>query len=93
MRIEAARADRVLVSGACGRAPNAHYKVSATWQDGWRAVAMIAIVGIAQGKAYGQRALEMAVSVPAAWFDAFQRPFTQADSGERVNSAITACPI
>jgi hypothetical protein len=43
--IEPAGTDRVFVSGARGRAPNAHYKVSATWQDGWRAVAMVAIVG------------------------------------------------
>jgi hypothetical protein len=31
----------------------------------------------AQGKAYGQRALEMTVPVPAAWFNAFLLPFTQ----------------
>jgi hypothetical protein len=31
----------------------------------------------AQGNAYGQRALEMTVPVPAAWFNAFLLPFTQ----------------
>jgi hypothetical protein len=37
--------DRVAVSGACGRPPSKQYKVSATYQDGYRAVAMIVIVG------------------------------------------------
>jgi hypothetical protein len=36
---------RVHVSGARGRAPSATYKVSATYQDGYRAVGMVAIVG------------------------------------------------
>jgi hypothetical protein len=37
---------RVRVSGARGLPPTSHYKVSATWQDGFRAVAMISIVGM-----------------------------------------------
>jgi hypothetical protein len=37
--------DRVHVSGARGRAPTAQYKVSTTYQDGLRAVAMVSIVG------------------------------------------------
>jgi hypothetical protein len=37
--------NRVAFSGARGRAPTASYKVSATWQDGYRAVASISIVG------------------------------------------------
>lgn len=37
--------DRVLVSPARGRPPVRTYKVSATWQDGYRAVATISIVG------------------------------------------------
>lgn len=37
--------DRVAVSGARGRAPTAQYKVSATWQDGYRAVALVCIIG------------------------------------------------
>jgi hypothetical protein len=45
VRIEPAGADRVFVSGVRGRAPTSQYKVSATWLDGWRAVAMVAIVG------------------------------------------------
>lgn len=45
VKIEPAGADRVRVSGARGRAPTTQYKVSATYQDGARAVAMIAIVG------------------------------------------------
>ena len=38
--------NRVHVSGARGRPPSAQYKVSATYQDGARAVAMVAIVGL-----------------------------------------------
>jgi hypothetical protein len=37
--------NRVSFSGARGRAPTASYKVSATYQDGYRAVATISIVG------------------------------------------------
>jgi len=38
--------DRVAVSGARGRPPTPRYKVSATYQDGYRAVATVSIVGI-----------------------------------------------
>jgi len=38
-------ADRVTFSGARGRAPTISYKVSATYQEGYRAVASISIVG------------------------------------------------
>jgi hypothetical protein len=38
-------ADCVLVTGAGGRAPTREYKVSATYQDGYRAVASVSIVG------------------------------------------------
>jgi hypothetical protein len=37
--------NRVKLTGAKGRPPTAHYKVSATFQDGYRAVASISIVG------------------------------------------------
>jgi len=37
--------DRVAVEGARGYAPTSQYKVSATYQDGYRAVATISIVG------------------------------------------------
>jgi hypothetical protein len=37
--------DRVRVEGARGRAPTSQYKVSATYQDGYRAVATVSIVG------------------------------------------------
>jgi hypothetical protein len=37
--------DQVLVQGARGRPPTTQYKVSATYQDGWRAVASVSIVG------------------------------------------------
>lgn len=52
VRLEQVGAQEVRVSGARGRAPTAQYKVSATFQDGWRAIALIAIVGAnAAGKA------------------------------------------
>jgi len=38
--------DRVVVSGARGRPPTPQYKVSATYHDGYRAVATVSIVGI-----------------------------------------------
>ena len=38
-------ADKVRVEGARGRAPTNKYKVSATYQDGYRAVATVSIVG------------------------------------------------
>jgi hypothetical protein len=37
--------DAVMVEGARGRAPTSQYKVSATYQDGYRAVATVSIVG------------------------------------------------
>jgi hypothetical protein len=37
--------DRVRVTGARGRPPTTQYKVSATFQDGYRAVASVSIVG------------------------------------------------
>lgn len=52
VRLQAVGPDRVQVSGARGRAPSRHYKVSATYQDGWRAVTLVVIVGAqAVGKA------------------------------------------
>ena len=38
--------NRVEVSGAKGRAPTAHYKVSATWQDGFRCTGTMMIGGV-----------------------------------------------
>ena len=43
--LEQVETDRVLVKGARGRGPTASYKVSATWQDGYRATATVSIVG------------------------------------------------
>jgi hypothetical protein len=45
VRIVEEGAGRVRISGARGRPAPASYKVSATYQDGFRAVAMVAIVG------------------------------------------------
>lgn len=46
VHLEQVTADRVRVSGARGQAPTPQYKVSATYQDGFRAVAMAVIVGV-----------------------------------------------
>ncbi len=45
VRLEAVGRDRVRVTGARGRPPTPRYKVSATWQQGYRAVATVSIVG------------------------------------------------
>ena len=46
VRLEREGVNRVLVSGATGRAPTSQYKVSATYQEGMRAVAMVSIAGL-----------------------------------------------
>lgn len=45
VRLQSAGTHRVQVSGARGRAATTQYKVSATYQDGYRAVAMAVIIG------------------------------------------------
>ncbi|MBV9538344.1 MAG: acyclic terpene utilization AtuA family protein, partial [Acidisphaera sp.] len=45
VQVTAAGPDRVRVTGARGRPPTGRYKVSATYQDGYRAVATVSIVG------------------------------------------------
>jgi hypothetical protein len=45
VKLETVGEDRVRVGGARGRAPTSQYKVSATYQDGYRAVGMVSIVG------------------------------------------------
>ena len=46
VRMTAEPADRVRVEGARGRPPTDAYKVSATWQDGFRAVGTLVVIGI-----------------------------------------------
>jgi hypothetical protein len=46
VRLEQTGPHRVRVTGACGRPPTSTYKVSATYQDGYRAVATVSIVGV-----------------------------------------------
>jgi hypothetical protein len=45
VRLTQAGPDKVQVEGARGRAPTGQYKVSSTYQDGYRAVATVSIVG------------------------------------------------
>ena len=45
VKLEQVGDNRVRVSGAKGYAPTPQYKVSATFQDGWRGVAVVSIVG------------------------------------------------
>jgi hypothetical protein len=53
--------DRVRVTGARGRAPTTQYKVSATYQDGYRAVASVSIVG-PQAAAKARRTAEALIA-------------------------------
>jgi hypothetical protein len=53
--------DRVRVSGARGRPPTTQYKVSATYQDGYRAVATVSIVG-PQAAAKARRTAEALIA-------------------------------
>jgi hypothetical protein len=46
LQLKPAGPDRVQVSGARGQPPTAQYKVSATYQDGFRAIALIVIIGV-----------------------------------------------
>ncbi len=45
VRLEQVGVDRVEVRGARGRTPSGHYKVSATYQDGFRSTAMFTLCG------------------------------------------------
>ncbi|HSW16688.1 MAG TPA: acyclic terpene utilization AtuA family protein [Ramlibacter sp.] len=45
LRLQQQGPDRVAVEGARGRPPTSQYKVSATWQDGFRATSLICIIG------------------------------------------------
>jgi len=46
VQLKPAGPDRVMVSGASGQPPTSQYKVSATYQDGFRAIAVIVIIGV-----------------------------------------------
>ena len=48
--LDQAGEDRVSVLGARGRAPSDHYKVSATWADGFRTLSTVMVGGIDAGR-------------------------------------------
>src|ERR1700690_2025077 len=63
VRLQQEGPHRVRVSGARGRAPTNQYKVSATYQDGYRAMATVSIVGpdaAAKAERTGQALIERA---------------------------------
>ncbi len=45
VKVEALGPDRVRVSGARGRAPSGAYKICQTYQDGWRILAVMPVMG------------------------------------------------
>ena len=57
VRVEQVGTNRVRVSGARGRAPSGRYKVSATFGDGYRCMAMMPVVG-RDARAKAQRQAE-----------------------------------
>ncbi len=61
IKIESVGQDRVRVSGVRGKPPTSTYKVSGTWQDGYRSLATLLIRGgeaVAKSKAVAQHILE-----------------------------------
>lgn len=74
VRIEERGSNRVRVSGARGRPPSDRYKVSATWLDGFRAVAHLTIGGI-EARAKAERTAE-------AILKRTRRIFTQLNLGD-----------
>jgi hypothetical protein len=69
VRLEAVGENRVAVRGARGRAPSDQYKVSATYQDGFRCTAMMMIGGV--------EAVAKAEAVAAAILKRTRRLFTE----------------
>lgn len=66
VKLEQVGTDRVAVSHVRGRPPTAQYKVSATFQDGYRAVGMIAIIGpdaVAKAERVGEAIVERARTI------------------------------
>ncbi|ENO84124.1 acyclic terpene utilization AtuA family protein [Thauera linaloolentis] len=61
VRVEQDGPERVVVSGARGRAPTGSYKVSATYQDGFRCAGTMVIIGVdavAKARRTGEAILE-----------------------------------
>lgn len=65
--MEAVGPDRVRVQGTRGRAPTDSYKASATYMDGWRAVAQLTIIGI-DAAAKAQRTADAILARTRAMF-------------------------
>ncbi len=64
---------RVAVQGARGRAPGPHYKVSATYLDGWRCNAQLTIVGL-DAAAKARRTAEAVLQRTSEMFAALKLP-------------------
>jgi hypothetical protein len=69
VKVEQLDDDHVLVSGAKGRAPSDHYKVSATYMDGFRCNASF-MIGGREAVAKGQRVAESIIERVSIIFEA-----------------------
>lgn len=69
VKVEQLDDDHVLVSGAKGRAPSDHYKVSATYMDGFRCNASF-MIGGREAVAKGQRVAESIIERVSVIFEA-----------------------
>ncbi len=68
VRLEQAGPDRVRVTGARGAAPGIHYKVSATWQDGFRLAGTMMVAGdeaVQKAEAVGEAIIRRAARLMA----------------------------
>jgi hypothetical protein len=88
--------DRVRFAGAKGSAPSPTYKVSATWQDGYRMTTTLTFVG-ANAAAMGRRALEAIVTrsrrlMLASGLDDFRRVNIEMLGSETPSFGNTAAP-
>ena len=76
VHLEQVGQDRVRISGARGRPPTGQYKVSATWQDGYRAIAMACIVGVNAAHKAERTAAALVERARSLYADHKMRDFT-----------------